>query len=88
MVTEEKTFTEKLFELKKFLADRKLLGDLEIRAGAKARTVQYALTVKSKDDLKGKRLRFFQQAVLMRKEIDELFVDFGETSSVNIDGAD
>ncbi|QIK56041.1 hypothetical protein G7051_17420 [Dysgonomonas sp. HDW5B] len=88
MVTEEKTFTEKLTELKKFLADRELLGDLETRSGAKYRTVHYAFTAKSKDELKGKRLKVFQQAVLMRKEIDELFVAFEGTPKVNTDGAD
>lgn len=88
MVTIEKTFSESLSELRKYLADRKLLGVLEERAGAKSRTVQYALTAKSKKELKGKRLKVFQQAILLRKEIDALFDDFGETSSVDIDGTD
>lgn len=88
MVIQEKTFAEHLSELRKYLAERKLLGDLATRADAKSRTVQYALTAKSTQDLKGKRLKVFEQAILMRKELDILFVDFVSSDTTKIDGTE
>jgi len=73
MDNKSKNFAEDLCNLRKFLADRKLLGDLARRAGAKSRTVQYALSVTSEDKLTGKRLKVYKEAVCMKKEIEDLF---------------
>lgn len=79
MDMEQKNFARDLAELRKFLADRKLLGELADRAGAKSRTVQYALSVKSQQDLKGKRLKVYLEALILKKEIESFFKDYEPT---------
>ncbi|MEN9919298.1 MAG: hypothetical protein RL662_1734 [Bacteroidota bacterium] len=79
MDTKLKNFRDDLSDVRKFLADRKLLGDLAVRSGAKSRTVQYALSAKTLDELKGKRLRVYLEAVSMKKEIELIFAKYTNT---------
>lgn len=73
METKHKNFTEDLAQLRKFLADRKLLGELATRSGAKSRTVQYTFCVKSESELTGKKLKVFLTALALKKEIEDVF---------------
>jgi len=76
METKPKKFNDDLAELRKFLADRKLLGELALRADAKSRTVQYTFNTQSEEELKGKKLKVYQEALIMKREIEELFSEY------------
>lgn len=78
METKPKNFNEDLAALRKFLADRKLLGKLAIRADAKSRTVQYTFTSKNEEELTGKKLRVYLEALAMREEIENTFAKYKE----------
>lgn len=84
MNTKSEKFPNDIVTLRKFLADRKLLGELAERSGSKSRTVQYALSAKSEKDLKGKQLKVYKEALIMKKEIEDLFSQYCDETTIDI----
>lgn len=65
-------FKEELVLLRHYLASKGLLVEVARRAGCKDRTVQYALSVNSPEELVGKKYLAYVAAVALKQEIEEL----------------
>lgn len=74
MVANNETFKERLQGLKQFFAKRRLLAELGRRVGARERTVSYTFAVKSDNNLTGKRLLVYSEAVRWRKELEDIAI--------------
>lgn len=73
-------FKDDLASLRQYLARRGLLVEVAKRAGCKDRTVQYAMSVNSPEELTGKKYLAYIEALNLREEIEELNAKYSNHS--------
>lgn len=69
-----------MISLRQYLARKGLLVEVAKRAGCKDRTVQYAMSVNSPEELVGKKYLAYIEAVNLRREIEELTAKYSNCS--------